>query len=196
MRYSINLIRSLRLKEKKAEEKRVLTSTLSMICLSLLILSIFYTTIQILTMKGQLKEEETKLNRIEEEYREYKETQMSIDKSDIELLDKLQHSRIFWSKKIAAMAQHLPDNYWVTQFGYKSDNFGVEGYGYITKKQKQLITMDDYLNLLRNDSTFNDIFKNTYLDMTKREDDKHAGKKVEERISFKYSALGKVDKKL
>lgn len=185
MHYTINLVRKVRIDEKRAERKHLTITVLLICCFGILILSLFYSALQILKMENTLAEEQDKLDKIEKEYRQYKASQTIIDKSDIELLDRLQHSRIFWSKKLVATAQYLPENYWITQLGFRKPSFDVEGYGYISKKQEQLITMDDYLNQLRADTTFNDIFRNTYLNLTERQDEK-----TRERINFRYSAVG------
>ncbi len=185
MKYKINLVKKLRLEEERAEKKRVTTFTFSMVCFALLVISLIYSTFLVLDMEGSISTIEADLKRVENEYRTYKATKMIVDKSDIELLDYLQHNRIFWSKKLAAMAQHLPENYWVTKFDYGRGSFNVKGYGYITKKQEQLLTMDDYLNLLREDAKFNDVFRKTYLNVTERKDEERR-----ERIGFEYSALG------
>jgi len=184
MHYNINLVRTARIEEKKGERKR-LTSLVFLICaLGTLVLASLYTAFEILRMENTLKEEQEKVARIKEEYKRYKASKTIINKADIELLDKLQHERIFWTKKQVAMAQYLPENYWITEFGFSRGSFDVDGYGYITKEQEQLITMDDYLNELRNDTTFNDVFRNTYLNLTERKDEK-----TRERITFKYSAV-------
>ena len=184
MHYTINLVRNVRIEEKKGERKRMTIIVVLICCFGLLILSLFYSALQVLSMERTLADEQDKVDRIEREYRQYKASQTIINKSDIELLDKLQHNRIFWSKKLVATAQYLPENYWITQFGFGQPSFDVEGYGYISKKQEQLITMDDYLNQLRKDTTFNDVFGKTYLNLTERRDEK-----TRERINFKYSAV-------
>jgi hypothetical protein len=110
-------------------------------------------------------------------------TNTFIDKSDIELLDKLQNKKVFWTRKIAAMAQHLPENYWITRFTFEHAVFSVSGYGYITPNQEQLISIDDYLNMMRSDRLFNDVFIYIYLTSTARTDEDSR-----ERVSFEYIA--------
>jgi hypothetical protein len=183
MKYSINLVRKMREEEKRAERRRLRTVALCFICFGALCLSVFYSTLQILRMERVLQDERNKLARIEAEFRKYQKTKMIVNKADIELLDRLQNSRIFWTKKLAAMAFHLPDNYWITSFGYRSPSFTVDGYGYISPEQKQLITLDNYLNELRFDSTFADRFIVTYLNSTVRKDEQ--GKM---RVSFDFSS--------
>jgi Tfp pilus assembly protein PilN len=136
-------------------------------------------------MSRTLARERAELARIEAEYRRYKATQMIVDKADIELLDQLYSGKIFWTKKLEAMARNLPENYWITMFRYKDGTCNVKGYGYITEEQRQLITIDDYLNLLRQDRGFNDVLKNVHFNLTERNDE--PGR---ERVTFDYSAEG------
>ncbi|MBF0431193.1 MAG: pilus assembly protein PilM [Fibrobacteria bacterium] len=189
--YITNMVRELRLAENKIERKRLITFAVGCLSFGILSLAIIFTTFRVLTMQGILEAENRKLRRLENEYRKYAATRVVVDKSDIELLDKLQATRIFWTKKLAAMALHLPENYWITEFEYKKNELEVKGYGYISPDQKQLITLDEYLNSLRKDTTFNDDFANTYLDETKRNDE---GYRL--RVGFEYSSVNKkVNKK-
>jgi Tfp pilus assembly protein PilN len=184
MKYAINLVRTIRIEEHKNEIKRVRILTMTGVCFGLFILSLFFTGLNILTMEATLKEEQMKLERIEAEYKQYKETTMIINKADIEQLKQLQSDRIFWTRKLASMALHLPENYWITDFNFSQSKFDVKGYGYIAADQRQLVTIDDYLNLLRVDTLFNDVFRQIYLNSTERKDEKDR-----QRVSFDYSAI-------
>jgi Tfp pilus assembly protein PilN len=184
MKYAINLVRIRRIEERREELKRVRILTITAVCFGVFLLSLFYSALQILGMEATLTEERRKLARIEEEYKQYRETKMIVNKADIELLNKLQSERIFWTRKLAAMAHHLPENYWITEFSYSSGSFDVKGYGYITPSQRQLVTIDDYLTLLREDRLFSDVFERIYLNETQRKDEKQR-----ERVSFDYSAI-------
>ncbi len=107
-----------------------------------------------------------------------------MNKADIELLDKLQNSRVFWTKKLMVMAHCLPANFWIKRLDYGKKMLTVEGYGYISPQQQQLITLDEYLHALRQDGMFNDVFKSVYLNSTIRNDDEQR----RARVSFSYSA--------
>jgi len=184
LKYGINLIQNLREQEKKNEAQKFQLTIFALVCFGALGLSLLYSVLQALSMEMVINNEKQQLTRIENEYKKYKATRMIVDKADIELLDKLQNNRIFWTKKLAAMAFHLPDNYWITQFGHRPKTYTVSGYGYITPMQEQLVTIDDYLNQLRVDSTYNDVFKATYFNSTARNDEGNRS-----RVSFDYSSL-------
>jgi hypothetical protein len=186
MRYTINLIRQLRSEERRAQELRDRLFTVAMSCFGLLAIAVITITFQVLGMDAKLSNEKQQLARIELEYSKYKATRMVINKEDIERLDSLQSNRIFWTKKLAAMAYYLPDEYWIIKFGFDSKAYKVSGFGYISTKQEQHITLDDYLNKLRVDSTYTDIFKTTVFNSMVRADEE---KENRERISFEFSSL-------
>lgn len=186
MKYALNMIRSLREKEKKAERVRIRAFALSVLAGGLLALSFGYAALQMVSMRATLSEEEKRLERIEAEYRQYRETKEFVDKDDIELLDRLHNGKVFWTKKLVTLARYLPDNFWTTRLRYDGGTLDVEGFGYITQHQDQLVIIDDYLNRLRGDKAFMDIFQSIYLNSVTRTDQE--GKQV---VSFSFSVLGR-----
>lgn len=186
MKYSINLVMKRRIEEKKAEIKKYHMVFLCIICFGALVGALAYSALEILKMERVLQDERDKLAKIENEYKKYQQTEMIVNKDDVELLDKLQNGRIFWTHKLASMALHLPENYWITRFGYQGTSYKVEGYGYISAEQEQLITLDNYLNNLRTDSTFSDVFLVTFLNSTVRNDEDN-----KQRVSFDFSSENK-----
>lgn len=187
IKYRINLIQHIRQLEL---QEQILKSTMTIITvasLALLLLSGGWAAINLFRMHTALEKERSELSRIEGEYRKYKTTRMIVDKADLELLDRLQTGRIYWTKKLAAMACHLPNRlpnpYWITRFAYDNNTLNVRGFGIISPEQEQLITIDDYLNHLRADTTFSDVFGTCYMNSAGRADDA-----ISERVLFDYSA--------
>ncbi|MDQ3001792.1 MAG: PilN domain-containing protein [Fibrobacterota bacterium] len=166
--YRINLIRDLREKEMKSEKRRRLTGILSLGCFGFFLLSLMYSTLTIWQMERVLKFEEEKLVRLNQEYQKYKSSRLIVDKKDVELLSGLQGRGVFWTKKLAAMAKHLPENYWITRFAYQNGKFIVSGFGYASNQQNQLLILDKYLNDLRKDPDFTDIFNVVQLEFAER----------------------------
>lgn len=182
--YQINLIRSLRERERKAEQQRRFQALVGLSCFAILILAMLYSGFTMWKMERVLSSEELKLAQVRNEYKKYTATRMIVDKDDVELLNSLQGRGIFWTKKLAAMAKHLPDNYAITGFSYLGGELKVVGFGYVAPKQDQLLTLDTYLNALRADTTFSDEFTQLYLNGTERKEDIGPGK-----ISFEFSAI-------
>ncbi|MBN1306860.1 MAG: hypothetical protein JXA18_03015 [Chitinispirillaceae bacterium] len=193
MKYRINLVERIRQQEKQEQVQKSTATLITVLSFVLLFLACTYAASTVLKMRTALEAERRKLDRIEAEYRKYQETRMIVDKADIELLDRLQTGRIFWTKKLAAMAFHLPNRppnpYWITRFSYNKGVLNVKGYGLISPMQEQLITIDDYLNNLRADTAFSDVFGSCHFNSTVLNDE--GGR---ERVSFDYSAEKKGDK--
>lgn len=182
--YRINLVRSLREHERRAEQQRHFQALAGFSCFAILILALLYSGFTMWKMEQVLTSEEEKLEQIRNEYKKYTAARMIVDKDDVELLNNLQGRGIFWTKKLAAMANHLPDNYAITGFSYVRGELKVIGFGYVVPKQDQLLTLDAYLNRLRADSTFSDVFTQLYLNGTERKADPGPGK-----VSFEFSAI-------
>jgi hypothetical protein len=186
VRYNINLVRQLRADERRAMELKDRLFTIGVSCLGLVGIAALTFTFQTLGMESKLANEKQELARIEQEYSKYRATRMVIDKADIERLDSLQANRIYWTKKLAAMAFYLPQEYWIIRFGYDNKMYRVSGFGYISQDQEQLITLDEYLNKLRSDQNYRDVFKSTSFDAVSRSDEE---KTTRERVSFQYSSV-------
>ena len=187
MKFKLNLIREIKAEQEARARRRRVTAWLFSICYSLLILVFIYGVTDIVQMRLLVGDERERLDAVKTEYQRYKATSEIVSKADVELLDRLQNNRIFWTKKLLVMASHLPENYWITDFGYDESQLTVNGYGYISDKQEQLITLHEYLNGLRIEPTFNDVFKPVYLNSTIRKDEKIRSRK---RVSFSYTGIG------
>lgn len=180
--YRLNLIRELREREVKAERRHRLSVILGMGCFGFFLISVLYSGFTIVQMESVLTNENEKVRRLQQEYTKYTAARLIVDKSDIELLNDLQGKGVFWTKKLASMAKHLPENYWITGFSFANSTLNVKGYGYATSRQDHLLVLDDYLNRLRGDSTFADTFDTVRLNIAERKDE--AG-----RIAFDFSAF-------
>lgn len=179
--YRINLIRELRERELKSERRRRLTLILGIGCFGFFIMSILYSGLTMWQMERVLDVESDKLNRLHVEYQKYTAAKLIVDKSDLELLNELQGKGMFWTKKLVAMAKHLPDNYTITGFSYLNNELKVSGHGQSTHQQDQLLILDGYLNDLRADTTFSSLFKKLQLNAADRKGE--GG-----RVAFEFSA--------
>lgn len=186
MKFRLNLIRELHAEQKASQSRRKKAVWLILVCYSILICVLGYGLYQTTQMQAMVIDEKARLAAVKAEYQRYKASEMIVSKADVELLDRLQNNRIFWTKKLLAMARYLPENYWITQFGYDRTAFTVDGYGYISEKQEQLITLHDYLDALRKEKTFNDVFPLIYLNSTVRNDEYNRL-----RASFSYTCIGR-----
>jgi len=190
VKYRMNLVKAIRASEARGRKHHSYMVFVVAVCFGVLALSAFNVYTKLAKMENTIRQERQKLKRVQAEYRNYHETQSTIDKADIELLNQLQMNRIYWTKKLDAMASHLPEeepiSYWITKFGYKPPTFTVQGYGYITGRQEQLLTLDGYLTRLRGDPNYSDVLRNTQLKSAARSDEDNR-----ERVSFEYTSVRK-----
>jgi hypothetical protein len=182
--YTINLIRDLREKEIKVERQSRLLRIFGLGCFGFFLLSLLYSGLTIWQMEQVLELEKDKLSRLNLEYQKYTAARLIVEKSDLELLNDLQGKGVFWTRKLASMAKHLPENYWITSFAFKDEELKVSGYGYASQQQDQLLVLDQYLNRLRSDTSFADTFHKMQLNIAERRQDAA-------HIAFDFSAYTK-----
>jgi len=180
--YQLNLIRARRQREKKSEQRKRLAFILGAGCFGFFFLSVLYSALTIWQMNRTISQEMNKVSRLKQEYQKYTATKLIVDKADVELLGSLQGKGIFWTRKLSSMAKHLPDNYWITRFSYQNGELRVFGYGLPSPQQSQLLVLDEYMNELKGDTAFADVFKDVRLLVADRNEDG-------ERIAFEFSAL-------
>ncbi|MDR2577927.1 MAG: hypothetical protein LBC70_03815 [Chitinispirillales bacterium] len=198
IKYKMNLVKSIRIAERRSVKHRVNLVLLIMACFGILGGAGYYTYDQVVKMQREITRERQKLRRLEAEYRNYQAEQTVIDKSDIELLNELLSKRVYWTRILEAMTKYLPEkepiSYWITKFGFseRSGTFTVQGFGYITEAQEQLLELDEYLNNLRADPNYSEVFGQTFLRSTVRQDEEDgAARELRERINFEYASLRK-----
>jgi Tfp pilus assembly protein PilN len=178
--YRINLIRSIREREKKAERRKRLAFILAAGCFGFFALSTLYSALTIWQMERVITLEKNKLSLLQQEYRKYTATKLIVDKSDVELLGSLQGRGVFWTRTLAAMAKHLPENYWITRFSFQNNELQVAGYGLTGPQQRQLLVLNEYVNGLKQDTSFSNVFRDVRLKTADRSED---GGKVAFQIS-------------
>lgn len=187
MKYQINLVAEIRLDEKKRQRLDSFQVYIFVILAGVLTIVLLKGLLFVQLVRQDLALAQSHLKTLETEYQRYQQTTFSIEKQDLELLDRLQHGRLFWTKKLSAMAHPLPQNYWVNKFTFKNNQFTVDGFGYIDEEQRQLITIDDYLNILRADTIFRTNLELISFVETKRTN-LHEQSQDRDEVSFTFKA--------
>ncbi|MBD3420963.1 MAG: hypothetical protein GF398_12660 [Chitinivibrionales bacterium] len=159
------MVRILRQEERKAEHKRLQLLILTGASFGILVLAIVYSAFNILLMEKALQTEHSKLQRIENEYKNYKTTKTFVDKSDIELLSNLQNDKVFWTRILANIAQHLPRGYWTKQLKFDGSEIAVSGGG--RSSNTFAVDIDRYINEIDANDYFSSIFKPSGLQLIK-----------------------------
>lgn len=182
VRYTTNLIRTLRIEERKAEQLQRLTAILTTGSFAFLGLAILYGVLNFWSMNAVIQVETDNLNHLREEYKKYQATQETVDKGDVELLNQLQTGGIFWSKKLAALGRHLPEGHLLNSIKFEGSNLRVTGMTGPEAGQDDLLVLQRYLQDLEKDPTFNQDFPKLRLTSVLR------GKDSQNGMSFEFLA--------
>lgn len=183
MAYQTNMIRAIRYEERKREQQRRRIRMLTFLSVAAIFLSSGYTAWNIYTMEQEIRAEGMELLKLEQEFRQYRKTEATVDKQDVELLNRLQGNRIFWTRKLAALAHHLPQGYHILSLNYGGNELIVTGTGDASSRQDQLIVLNSYMQSLRDDPMFSDVFKNIRLTSSSRSTDSR-----EDAVKFEFVA--------
>jgi hypothetical protein len=192
MRYKTSMIRAIRNEEKHAETLHLRLLVIAAGSFGVLGVAVFFLALQVFAMNSVIQMERNDLMRIQQEYKGYRATTEIIERQDIEQLNRLKKSSVLWTKKLAVIAHHLPENYWITDIQFGSGAMIVKGYGLLQHKQDQLIIINGYLDRLRADTLFNDLFRTISLESTERIADETGQEKVRFEFSAKAPRLTKV----
>jgi Tfp pilus assembly protein PilN len=185
VRYTTNLIRKLRIEEQKAEQRQRLSAILGIGSFCFLALALVYGILNIWSMENVIRVESQNLERLQNEFNKYTTTLDIVDKADVEQLNGLQTSGIFWSKKLAALGQHLPDGYRLRSIQYDPAGLRIGGIAQYSNEQDELIELQRYLRKLEQDSLFTRHFASVRLTSARRSDDATEG------MSFQFFAESK-----
>ncbi|MDR3012064.1 MAG: hypothetical protein LBU70_02495 [Chitinispirillales bacterium] len=204
MMYRMNLVRSIRVAEQQTAQHTSRLLLMLAICFGILLLCGLSTMVRMSSMKRVNTNEVRRIAALRTELENYErmrrqeDANVVIDKADIELLNTLLADRVYWTRVLQSMATHLPDedpiSYWITKFAYRENTktLTVGGFGYITDEQEQLLALDEYLNLLRADTNFSNVFSTTFLRSVERNDETvgSSGRGVSrERVNFEYNSM-------
>lgn len=185
VRYSTNLIRKLRIEEHKAEQRQRMSAILGIGSFCFLALAMIYGALNIWSMENVIRVESQNLQRLQNEFTKYTTSLDIVDKADVEQLNGLQTAGIFWSKKLAALGQHLPDGYRLRSIQYDPGGLRIAGTAQYSPAQDELIALQDYLRKLEKDSLFNQHFASIRLTSAKR------SAEVSEGMDFQFFAESK-----
>jgi Tfp pilus assembly protein PilN len=163
--YKLNLIKKLRAEQYKEEQARLRRTILFTIYYGLLVVVFFFYMFYYLGLKEKRDTKIMELKKIERDIQSLEQSSEAITREDLQLLNRLQKDRIFWSKKMVVLASGLPESYWIESLGYRGEKLEVKGRGYISAKQEQLLVLDDYLAVLRNNKEFMQDFRKKQVEL-------------------------------
>ncbi|RLC50228.1 MAG: hypothetical protein DRZ79_04720 [Candidatus Cloacimonadota bacterium] len=147
--YKINLNKYGELKRKIEQEKR----TFQITAFSFFFFTVILTLIVILlngNLNKKLENRKQLLAKIKNEVKAYKVSGEYLSKKDLERLANISTQRIFWAKKLVALAEKTNDKIAITHFSFKNNVLSLYGITKVDKKQKEFDLIDNFILQLKN----------------------------------------------
>ena len=146
--FTINLNKYGELKKKAAQE----TKTFRYVSISFVLISIIFYIIFLTinsNLQAKLNNRKALLSDIKKEIKSYKVSGEYLSKKDLERLAQLSTERIFWAKKLVALAEKTTDKIAITHFSFKNDVLRLYGITKVDREQKEFDLIDDFIKRLK-----------------------------------------------
>lgn len=123
---------------------------------------------------GTLIKNRTKqIEQINEKIRALKQEGMNLSKADIQTLNRLERTRIFWAAKLRALATNVGGDMALTDITYRHDRFVIGGITRIYPGQREFDLVDNFTSKLQQDPVFSQEFGRVKLISYSREEIRH-----------------------
>lgn len=155
--FKINLNKYGELKQKAENDKRVFRYTMISYILVLVIMSGFVVYLN-LDLQAKVDNRSDLLNEIRDEIETYQVSGEFLSKQDLERLAEVSTERIFWAKKLVALAEKTTDKIAITNFNFKGERLSLYGITRVDKNQKEFNLIDEFINDLKNNVHINTDF--------------------------------------
>ncbi len=145
--FKINLNKYGELKLKKESEKKTFANTT--IAFFVLIAVFVGVTFYLHSIMSEKINNRYKfLKEIKEEIKKYQASGEDLSTKDLERLTSLSTERIFWAKKLVALAEKMDDKIAITHFSFKTDVLSLYGITKMDKNQKEHDLIDSFITKL------------------------------------------------
>ncbi len=111
-------------------------------------------------------------------------SQIVLNQNDIELLLKVKEKEINWKNKLKLLGNGLPHGFTFSEIDFDGKRLRVKGYTLKNKSDRRLLNLNDYLNNLREDSSYANDLPITQLISGQKNTNKSIGY-----IDFEFASL-------
>ena len=95
-----------------------------------------------------------------------------LSKKDLERITKLTTDRVFWAKKLVALADKTTDDIAITHFSFKDGSLKLFGITKVDKDKKEFDLIDSFIASLRNDKQISTDFPDIVFVKSHRDEEK------------------------
>ena len=143
-------------KKAEIEQKTFIYYASSFIVITILL----FITILIFhsSLNSKLQNRKDLLKEIKDEITAYKVSGEYLTSSDIKRIANISDNRIFWAKKLVALAERTTDKIAVTHFSFQNNILSLYGITKVDKKEKEFDLINNFIENLRNNKQINEDF--------------------------------------
>ncbi len=169
--FKINLNKFGELKKQIEAEKKFFNSLVAVFVILLIILLGFVFYLQN-SLNKKYTARKALLTHINKEIDKYKRSGQNLSAKDLTRLTNISTNRIFWAKKLVALAEKTDNKLAITHFSYSRNTLSLYGITEVNKDRKEFDLINDFINKLKDNpqisGDFPDIgFVKSYRDKEK-----------------------------
>ena len=155
--FKINLNKFGEIKKQQEIEKKTFWGTVLIYSIgSIIALIIFIFLLVFLNKRIDTRKE--LLRNIKKEIKSYQISGEYLSGKDLKTIADLSSNRVFWAKKLVALADITSKKLAITKFTYKSNTLSLYGITKVDKNQKEFDLIDEFINNLKNNPEINQDF--------------------------------------
>lgn len=147
--FSVNLNKYGELRRKMESERKTFVATIVSFCVFTLIMSGVVVWLNV-NLQNKINNRKALNDSIKEEVATYEVSGEYLTSTDMERLTNVSTKRIFWAKKLVALAEKTTDKIAITHFSYKNDKLSLFGITKMDKKEKEFdLIIEDFIQKLK-----------------------------------------------
>ena len=169
--FKINLNKFGELKKQQEIEKKTFVGTVISYAIVVAVVLVFFFVILAMLNK-RIDSRRNLLHKIRKEIKSYQVSGEYLSGKDLETIADLSTNRVFWAKKLVALAEITTKKLAITKFSYKGRVLSLYGITRIDKNQNEFELIDDFITKLKNNPAINQDFPNVKFIRSSRDKEK------------------------
>ncbi len=183
--FKINLNKYGELRLQQETEKKVFTTFLLIFIIGSLIMFGFVVYLQ-KNLQQKVQNRKDLLSDINKQIESYKTSGDYLSSNDLDRLARIFNERVFWAKKLVALAEQTEKRIAITHFSFKRGTLSLHGLTKIDRKEKEFDLIDSFITSLKQNKQISTDFPDIKFVKSTRDREKDT-----DILRFQVDAVGK-----
>ncbi|MBN2461640.1 MAG: hypothetical protein JXB60_08530 [Candidatus Cloacimonetes bacterium] len=183
--FNINLNKYGELRRKLEQEKNIFRNTAIAFAFFTILLYVLALVMNS-NLAAKLQNRNELLEEIKKEIKDYQVSGEYLSSRDLERLYKISTERIFWAKKLVALAEQTTDKIAITHFSFKSNTLSLFGITKVDREQKEFDLIHDFVEKIKRNEQISSDFPEIKIVRSRKDIEKDV-----EIMRFQIDCLGK-----